>query len=74
MRHSYFCNPKTKCFSETCLPSQLNPVTQRKRELEKAGDMQMAEERVQNLPSYVRVREECDIGSYEVCEFGPGDE
>lgn len=34
----------------------------------------MAEERVQNLPSYVRVREECDIGSYEVCEFGPGDE
>lgn len=69
VRHSYFYNPKTHNFSETCLPSQLNPVKQRKRERENAAFMHMAQERIQELPSYVRMKDTCNIGSSEVCEF-----
>ena len=49
----YFYNQKRKEFSKTCLPSQLNPISTRKREREQTDLVQLTPEQIEMLPSFV---------------------
>ena len=50
----YFYDQRTKSFLDTCLPSQLNPIRQRKREHDQLDYIQVPPERFSRFPSYVR--------------------
>ena len=49
----YFYDQSKKYFLNTCLPSQLNPIRQRKREHDQIDYIQIPSERLSHFPSYV---------------------
>ena len=49
----YFYDQSKKYFLNTCLPSQLNPIRQRKREYDQIDYIQIPSERLSHFPSYV---------------------